>query len=485
LAWGAFLFQTFVSFNPINHLHLLLSKILVRMKTFYALLFTVLSFAAQAQTIYYVNSQIGDDALDGLSASITAESGPKASIQAAINASAEGDVLSIEAGNYSENVILDRNLVFVKTGSAQVSATSFTFSFGARLLEALPAANAFSVPLVTVNQGSLIGNGINLVAVNGTLVVNDGDYEESVFLSKSFDLLINSSATVNDLILTGQGVKVTLSGRLITRNSVQFNRPEGGWLDLSSGDLVVLPDAVIYPGNAASYAIASGSGRFRAVLNAEGTVFPVGTSTTYAPVTISGLDSGSETVDVGVRSAGNPQSFNPWLPDQVNSHIYLQWFLTSTITQSASIRFDYTGSAQPENWNEVQNRLVAVSVNNADFNPASNSFIGDAYASADNSPNGLFAVYSDFPNSIELPASAEYAVYPNPFLNQLNIKTQNTSNELFSVRLTDLSGRMVYNNQLYCNNGNLVLNDLQHIASGYYMLTLENAGSRYSVAVVK
>lgn len=455
------------------------------MKTFYSLLLTLLSLAIQAQTVYFVNSQTGNDSNDGLSATLSGDSGPKASINSAINAASSGDVLSIESGSYAEDVIIDRNLAFVKTGSGSVLANSFTFSFGGQLLEALPSADAINAPLVTINSGSVIEHGITLVQANGTLVVNDGNYNESVFLNKSFDFLANVSVGVNDLILAGQGIKVVLSGRLIVSNSLQFNRPEGGRIELSSGDLVVQEGASVYPGNAASYAITSGSGAVRASITTDGVVFPVGTETTYAPVTISGINSGSEQVGVSVRSAGNTQSFNPWLPDQVNSHVKLQWSIESSVTQTASIRFDYNGSAEPSNWNDVQNRLVAASVNNGDFNPLANSLIGESYASADATPDGLFAIYSDFPNTTKSASLPSFEVYPNPFTNQLQINTGYSSNESFTVRLTDLTGRLVYSNQLKYNNGILLLSDLQDLSSGYYNLTLENQDTRLSFAVVK
>jgi hypothetical protein len=316
--------------------------------------------------------------------------------------------------------------------------------------------------------------------------VNDGNYNESVFLNKSFDFLSNISVGVNDLILAGQGIKVVLSGRLIVNNSLQFNRPEGGRIELSSGDLVVQEGASVYPGNAASYAITSGSGAVRASITTDGVVFPVGTETTYAPVTISGINSGSEQVSVSVRSAGNTQSFNPWLPDQVNSHVKLQWSIESSVTQTASIRFDYNGSAEPSNWNDVENRLVAASVNNGDFNPVSNSLIGESYASADAVPDGLFAIYSDFPNAVtNLVENESVKAFPQPFQTNLNIQVPSTAPEAFTIQLNDMAGRMVFSEQLTSNNGLLVMNGLDQLSTGIYILKAFSDNQSFTARIVK
>jgi hypothetical protein len=294
------------------------------------------------------------------------------------------------------------------------------------------------------------------------------------------------SVEVNDIILAGQGIKVILSGRLIANNSLQFNRPEGGRIELSSGNLVALDGAVIYPGNALSYAITSGGGALIASATVNGTVFPVGTESTYAPVTISGINSGADQISVSVRPAGNPQSFNPWLPDQVNSHVLLKWLIESDVTQTVSLRFDYTGSAEPANWNEVQNRLVAASINSGDFNPVANSLIGESYASADAVPDGLFAIYSDFPNAIPNAFVIEAAsAYPNPFQNVVNVQVPQAQPEVFTVQINDLSGRLVFSEQLTSYNGVLVMNDLNNLNNGVYLLNASSENYSFTSRLIK
>lgn len=455
------------------------------MKTLYSLLIVFLSVTVQAQTIYYVNSLTGNDSNDGLSATMSGDSGPKASISSAVMTSAEGDILSIEAGNYSEHIIIDHDLVFVKTGSGPVTASSFTFSFGAELLDASPAAHAINAPLVTVNDGSSVQDAISLIASGGTVVLNDGIYEESVFLNKSFDLLVNEVSEVADLILAGQGIKVVLSGKLIINNSLQFNRPEGGRIEISSGNLVVREGGIIYPGNSTSYAITSGNGVLRSPVETAGTVFPVGTENLYAPVTITGVNSGVEEVSVGVHPAGNPYSFNPWLPDQVNSNVMLQWNVNSTLSQQASLRFDYTGAAEPNDWNEVQNRIVAVSTG-GDFNPCDNSVIGESYASADAVPDGLFAVYSDFPNAVNpLTSDISAGVFPNPFVNSIRLVIPPTADEVFNVQITDMAGRLVYASQVSSSTGTIAVNGLDNLSKGMYLFTASSDNAVYTSRIMK
>ncbi|MEX1189695.1 MAG: T9SS type A sorting domain-containing protein [Bacteroidia bacterium] len=459
------------------------------MKKLYTLLLILLSVSVSAQTVFYVNSGTGNDSNDGLSQIAGPDSGPKASITSALETAMNGDVLSIASGAYPENVVITKGISLLKTGSSNVTITSVTFSFGGQLLSPLPSATAFSSELVTVNTGSKINDAIAMVSVNGTVVVNDGgSYNESVFLNKSFNLIGINAPEVNDFILAGQGIKVVLEGSFNVVNSLQFNRPEGGKLELSSGFITLLPGATATTGNNASYAISSGSGKILSALDPAGTIFPVGTENTYAPVTISGLDSGTDFVAVSVSPAGSPFSFNPDLPEQVNSHVRLQWSLISNVVGNATIRFDYTGSSEPSNWNTVQNRVVAGATVD-EYIAGLNSIIGESYASAEfPGAKGTFAIYSDFPNSLPFANSSfEASAYPNPFAEVLNLNLQGQAQEKVSIDVMDLSGRILSSEALVLPSTEYThtLNTSALNNAGLFLVRIQSENSSSTIRVVR
>ncbi len=61
----------------------------------------LITTVAGAQTSYYVNGSCGDNAWTGTSSVCAAPDGPKATIQAAINATSNGDVVFVADGVYT------------------------------------------------------------------------------------------------------------------------------------------------------------------------------------------------------------------------------------------------------------------------------------------------------------------------------------------------------------------------------------------------
>lgn len=74
-----------------------------------------------AQITYYVNGACGDDSWSGLTAACEAPDGPKATIQAAINAAADGDTVLVGPGTYVGNYQLSRVLTLRSTDGAEVT----------------------------------------------------------------------------------------------------------------------------------------------------------------------------------------------------------------------------------------------------------------------------------------------------------------------------------------------------------------------------
>lgn len=116
-------------------------------------------------------------------------------IQSAIDAAWNGDTVNVVAGEYKEIVILNKALGLVGLGSG-ATTTSFTLNPGALVLS---NSQGLTAPLVNVNSGSSILNGIALASTNGKVNVNTGTYLD--YLDQSFYL--------KGITLTGIGNPVT------------------------------------------------------------------------------------------------------------------------------------------------------------------------------------------------------------------------------------------------------------------------------------
>lgn len=75
----------------------------------------------KAQVTYYVDGACGDDAWSGLSANCAPPDGPKASIQAAIDAAADGDTVLVAPGTYVGDYQLNRVITLQSIGGAEVT----------------------------------------------------------------------------------------------------------------------------------------------------------------------------------------------------------------------------------------------------------------------------------------------------------------------------------------------------------------------------
>ena len=74
-----------------------------------------------------------------------------------------------------------------------------------------------------------------------------------------------------------------------------------------------------------------------------------------------------------------------------------------------------------------------------------------------------------FKNDIKL----SYDIIPNPAGSEgFNLQFNSIADEVYSVEITDLSGRMVYNNQFNLSNSGKVINE--RFDNGVYILTVRN-----------
>jgi hypothetical protein len=461
------------------------------MKRFLLIFCSLLVVAANAQTTYYVNGSTGSNSNDGLSASVTSESGPLQTINAALGLATDGDFVSVQSGDYAEDVLQTVDVVLLKTGTEPVAVQSWTFSFGGNLLEPKPVSGAFNCELVTVNSGSMLQDGEILTATGANLVIAQGNYLDALYLTKSIHLILtDQGAQIANLYLNGFGAEVYLEGSPLTiTQSIRFNQTAGGKIFLGNTNILVSPSGSIYAGGSGSYAVADGGGKFYSTVSGGSTVFPVGTVDTYAPVTITPNSGSSGILGVSVRPAGNPYSFNPDLPFNVNRNVKLEWTVTPTGTNvSGSIRFDYNGTAEPADWNEIPERIVASALVDT-YTEGTNIEIGESYSQADFALlSGVFAIYSNFPNSIPTAESNLSAkIYPNPFSGNFQLSLNGNVNDEASVEIMDISGRIVARETYVLANANTVVsvNALQNQNAGLYLVRILSGREVTTIRAIK
>lgn len=105
-----------------------------------------------------------------------------------------------------------------------------------------------------------------------------------------------------------------------------------------------------------------------------------------------------------------------------------------------------------------------------------NSFIGSSFASIDS-----FTVGENLATSINIVQNNDYAIYPNPANDKINIQTKNISNNKLNVTLLDLQGRVIFKQ---ITNSPLTIIDVKNINAGNYVISIENGTVRHSEKII-
>lgn len=426
-------------------------------------------FAANAQQVIYVDANLGNDTLNGLAATVDAVSGsgPKKTLNAALAICTSDDILSVESGTYPEDLTLNKAVQLVKTGNAAVSISAVTITANGDVYGNLPLDGAFQANTVVVQSGAQLNDGYLLTAVDGNLIAQEGTYNELLIVQKSFILNTLGNVSISSVRMNANGGTLTLGGPLKVNSLVELNQPNGGFLELSAFDLRLDPTASITSGNANSFIKTSGNGSLLRAVGSDAVLFPVGSGTSYAPVTIDENGNATELVGVRVREAMNTNSFNPDLPISVNSFVGLEWTITEGTAggNNANLRFDYTGNNELNNWASAQNRAVYRN-DGTTWTAGANSSVDGSFSSADfTALGGVFSIYSDFPNAIETASSiGSLILYPNPASANVFIRTDSADD--LNYEIISIDGKVVSTGVGKSNNGI----DISNLSNGVYVM---------------
>ena len=169
--------------------------------------------------------------------------------------------------------------------------------------------------------------------------------------------LVFSPASASTFTLNGSSLQtITNSGTLTipSLQTIQISNTHGislgsnvtsaGSVTLSSGVITLgnynFTAATVTGGSASSYIDASGTGKFILTsVPVTSTVFPIGTATYYAPLTLVGGTSG-RTITTGVKGALTNAPASP------NNIVNLEWSILASAATSPTITFQYNAANQ-------------------------------------------------------------------------------------------------------------------------------------------
>lgn len=120
-------------------------------------------------------------------------------IEKAIQKSSSGDEISMAAGTYAEDIIIDKSLTL--TGSGNPTIKSITLKNSAIVSGSIGVTS----PIVKIEAGAKISDGILLVSSNGTITVNAGTYNGNLAIDKSLTLTGSGNPTINPAVITVDG----------------------------------------------------------------------------------------------------------------------------------------------------------------------------------------------------------------------------------------------------------------------------------------
>jgi hypothetical protein len=150
-------------------------------------------------------------------------------IQDAVNTALDGDVVNVLAGTYLEAVNINKQIHLIGAGETTTTANSFTLS-----APLVIGSGGITAPLVNVNPGAKIQNGVLLAYQGGKVNVAAGLYKENVVINDKRLSIIGAGQgnTIVDgslgapgsgsVFYVGSGSDVDLSGMTIQGGTGSF-----------------------------------------------------------------------------------------------------------------------------------------------------------------------------------------------------------------------------------------------------------------------
>ena len=154
------------------------------------------------------------------------------SIQAAIDNAGAGDTVTVEAGLYKENLVIDKPLTLKSNGSATVEATD----------RSLPSVKVVGTAGVTIEGFTMTGSaasGLELLNSEGAVISNNiisGNFN-GIFVSNSTGSVISGNTIEEEYPVRGIPSRTRTPTRL-EDNTVRLNADKGIYITFSDENVI-------------------------------------------------------------------------------------------------------------------------------------------------------------------------------------------------------------------------------------------------------
>lgn len=301
-------------------------------------------------------------------------------IQEAINDALNGDTINVGVGNYTENVIINKQLILNALGLATVTPLDVNSPVFSILIAGNNSViNGFTITGAVNSYGIYMASFVNSTIANNTIIENglDGIFIEGSASTTNMSLntitgnkiknntrdgirIYAGSPTINSNEISGNGrdgIRIQFGNPTINSNNIYNNTKDG--IRIQSGNPVVHFNRIYNNGLYGLHDASTTPNKTNATLNWWGTNNPTYIRSTTAP---------GKTDIYDARSTGSHVIYNPWIvltadaiPDLLkagaNSTItaYLTHDsngneITGQVPDSIPVSFDFNlGTINPEN----------------------------------------------------------------------------------------------------------------------------------------
>lgn len=317
----------------------------------------------------------------------------------------------------------------------------------------------------TISQHSnsaFVGNVNSELDLNLTAVSND---------TLLFDTTNDGSLSLNKLRINTTGsTSIVLGTKLIITNELNFVK---GKIELTDGDLTILPAASIVGYNDTRYVVTSSTFTGALVMNViAGSVYvtyPIGVMTDYSPAYIqqdaAAISGNFSARTMTVQSIGLKMVNRNWdvtsTVATINVNLKFGWVLAAELNgfnRTNAYVSHYTSSL----WDVISPGAATVAANSTFELSRTGLTSLSPFAVVENGQ--LLAV-----NEIS-DAKEEISLYPNPAHDVLYVKLLNTSDNC-TYQLSDITGRVISNTTHFDSNKGLAVSDLE---TGTYFIKITN-----------
>ncbi len=97
----------------------------------------------------------------------------------------------------------------------------------------------------------------------------------------------------------------------------------------------------------------------------------------------------------------------------------------------------------------------------------------------------FFKESNDATSIIEVPSGQNVSIYPNPFQSELNLDFEQIGEQNVDVKIYRIDGQLMDTYSVALTNNKIVLNNLENLAKGMYLIQFSLGTENYSLKIVK